>query len=330
MKSMVCPACESCAFESRETIEVEEQHKDYAPHDKTKQQLLNAAIKGSGHYQMVRCVSCGLEFSDPLEAPFAEWYDLAYSVLNARPTARWEFGEVLRHIPKEATLFEFGCGPGSFLSLCADNGIPAWGMDFSKDAVAGCLAKGLKAQEINLDEMAPLSDSRVVSQIASFHFVEHLARPASLFEHAATLAQSFAHLWVSVPSNKRPTRRYGLKDFLDQPPHHMTRWTEEAFREIGKRHGWRLVETIYEPLPLLAALWSIWFYSRADKRRQASGKPQGQLAETAHRLVTLPGALMRRLGRDRDLSGFSMLAHFVLNRSTESSAAKEDTSVLTV
>lgn len=140
---------------------------------------------------------------------------------------------------------------------CQKHGLPAFGIDFSEDGVAECLAKGLAARQVDLNEIASASDADRFQQMAAFHFVEHLDQPVTLFEQAASRALPSASLWVSVPSDLRPSRYFGDRDFLDQPPHHMTRWASEAFREIGIRHGWRLVQVFYEPMPMRTALWSI-------------------------------------------------------------------------
>jgi hypothetical protein len=149
--------------------------------------------------------------------------------------------------------------------------------------------------------------------MAAFHFLEHLDRPAALFEHAAARALPSAHLWISVPGDRRTTRRFGVREFLDQPPHHMTRWTSEAFREIGKGHGWRLVETLYEPIPLRTTLWWITAYSPTYQRWKAAGWLDNGLIEKSYRVLALPAAMIQRSTKDRNLSGYAMLAHFIFD-----------------
>ena len=313
MSQQVCPACGNNAFESGEPVSVADQHKLYAPDDElTQRALTGAASEAALHYQMLCCTRCGLEFCDPMTAPSAEWYRLAYRALDLFSLERWEFDEILSHIPPGASVFEFGCGTGNFLERCRKGGRAASGMDFSEDAVAGCVAKGLNV--LRLDLNAPANKSDPVPHIAALHCLEHIERPAVLFEHAAAKAAPSAHLWVSVPSDRRPTRRFGSRDYLDQPPHHMTRWTPEAFRQVGKRHGWRLVETLYEPISFRAALWSITAYSPRYKKWNTAGRFRNRLTDKAYRALALPATLVSYLRRERHLSGFSMLAHFVFEQ----------------
>lgn len=151
------------------------------------------------------------------------------------------------------------------------------------------------------------------NQMAAFHFLEHLDRRATLFEQATARALPSSHLWVSVSGDRRPSRFFGERDFLDQPPHHMTRWTFDSFRKIGSRHGRRLWETFYEPITLRAALWSISASSTMYRRWKTAGKPQNPTAERIFRAFILPATILRPLTIDRRMTGFSMLAHFVFD-----------------
>lgn len=310
MSQPVCPACENDLFELCEPVNVEEQHKLYAPGDEATQHVLTeAASKTALRYRMLRCKRCGLEFSDPMASPTAAWYQLVYRTLDLFSVDHWEYEEVISHVPEGAHVFEFECGSGNFLDRCQRRKRVVSGMDFSADAVASCVAKGLDVRQIDLNAIAPPSNS--VSNIVAFHFVEHVERPIKLFEHAAARAMPLANLWLSVPSDRRSTRRFGVRDFLDQPPHHMTRWTPEAFRQIGKRHGWRLVETLYEPISLRVSVWSITVCAPRYREWAAAGYFKNGLFEKAYRAVMFPAALLRYLLSERQLSGFAMLAHFV-------------------
>jgi SAM-dependent methyltransferase len=297
-----------------EYIDVAEQHRSYAPDDPmTQHDLTTAASESALAYQMLKCLNCSLEFGEPMRAPSAAWYQLAYRAQKLYPEVRWEFGEVLRRIRKGDRVFEFGCGSGSFLLCCQQHGLSASGMDFSNDAVQECVARGLAVRRLDLDEISGATGGDRFNHMTAFHFLEHLDRPATLFEQATARALPSSHLWVSVPGDRRPSRFFGERDFLDQPPHHMTRWTFDSFRKIGDCHGWRLSETLYEPIPLRAALWSISVSSTMYRKLNNAGKFQNPAVERIFRVFVMPAAMLRRLTIDRHLTGFSMLAHFVFD-----------------
>lgn len=313
MSAPVCPACGRDAAELIERLDVADQHALLAPADPGLQQRLTAvAAKSALEYQMLRCSHCGLEFSSPLRAPSSEWYRLAYDALDLYPVARWEFDEVLRHVHHGEGLLEIGCGPGAFLEKCRQRGLAASGVDFSEHAIQLCQERGLRARKLDLAGQTEADGCERVSHIAGFHVIEHLDRPDALFEYARRCALPASHFWLSVPSERRPSRRFGQRDFLDEPPHHMTRWNRTALAEIGARHGWRLVQVWYEPLTMRMAVGWISVSSRVYLRWKAARRLRNKWIERAFRGAFFPFAWLQRMTSQRDLSGHSMLAHFVL------------------
>jgi hypothetical protein len=313
MSAPGCPACGRGAAELIDRLKVADQHALYAPGDEELQRRLTAAAAATAlEYGMLRCPHCGLEFSVPLRAPSPEWYWLTYDALDLYPAARWEFDEVLRHVRRGEGLLEFGCGAGAFLEKCRQRDLDAAGVDFSAEAVQLCLARGLRARTLDLAAEPDGDDDEQVTHFVGFHVIEHLDRPEALFRYARRFALPSSHLWLSAPSDRRSSRCLGQPDFLDQPPHHMTRWTPAAFAAIAARHGWRLDQVRYEPLTMRAAVWWISVSSPAYLRWKAAGRFRSKWVERTFRAVFFAFALVQRLTTKRHLSGHSMLAHFVL------------------
>jgi trans-aconitate methyltransferase len=306
-----CPVCDGTSLETLEDVDISKQHYFYAPDDlDTQRRLTEAAAAAAVSYQMVRCNACSLEFSVPLIAPSAEWYSIAYRALKLYPAERWEFNEVLKRIrPPSEKLFEIGCGSGTFLEKCRANGISAQGMDFAKDAIDECLSKGLDVSILKLGDSPDVKLRGRFSHINAFHVLEHLEDPQSLFKLGSELAAEQCHLWISVPGELRPSRRFGEKDFLDQPPHHMTRWSAKAFAAMGKSTGWSLAEVLYEPISFRSAIWSISVASAIYKKSGLGNR--SPFLEQLLRIALLPYATVKRFTTESPLTGFSILAHFV-------------------
>jgi hypothetical protein len=68
---------------------------------------------------------------------------------------------------------------------------------------------------------------------------------------------------------------------------------------------------------LRTALWFITVHTPAYRRLNAAGRFQNRFVERAYRASALPAALIRRLSSQRQLSGFSMLAHFTRDARSE-------------
>src|SRR5208282_4250963 len=150
-------------------------------------------------------------------------------------------------------------------------GIEAHGVDFMEESVRRCVAKGLHVslERVGGDSLPPPRSG--FDHVSAFQVLEHLDSPRGLFEKASRVAGRNCHLWLSVPSDRRPSRRFGETDFLDQPPHHLSRWNPQAFAAIGALAGWKLAEVIYEPMPLRVAVWSITRASAHYKREKSLG-----------------------------------------------------------
>lgn len=310
-KPSACPACLGDIRQRLETIDVRDQHHRYSEDPQVRLLLDEAAERSGLEYHVCRCDACGLEYADPMRAPSAEWYALAYRARELFCDERWEFGAVLSSIPSGSRLLEFGCGTGGFLKLCRARQIGAIGVDFSSDAIAECRKEGLDGRQIDVCQPALRADEPLPDHIAAFHVLEHLDHPVALFEQGAAVAAPATKFWVAVPSHRRATRWLGEQDYLDQPPHHMTRWTDAALRAVARRAGWNLESVIYEPMPMKNAVWTLATRSALYQVLHRRGCiPWKTLRERAVRLALYPAAALKRLGPGRNITGFTMLARF--------------------
>ena len=306
-KSLQCLVCGSKDIVPLEEVDIPKQHALYAPSDKLMQERLTETARASAlRYQMMLCKNCGLEFAYPPVSPNAEWYNLAYRALNLYPDDRWEFPFVIQKIKAGDTVLELACGSGEFLKVCKANSIPAKGLDFASDAVNQCKKIGLDADLFDLTQPYQRPEEKAAN-ITAFHILEHLSDPNSLFRFASQAATKNTRLWVSLPSNLRPSRMLKQVDFLDQPPHHMSRWSKKAFAEIGKNNGWILEDVFYEPIPDATIIW--WITTRIKAYRSLQPLlSKSALLEKAARAILYPFVSARRGTRYKDMTGFTMLA----------------------
>jgi SAM-dependent methyltransferase len=308
-----CPACEESNVELETKIDVNAQHATYFPHDPAVQRKLSKAAEESVlGYQALVCRRCGLTYASPMKAPGSAWYEMAYAALAVKPERRWEFDFVLGQVTDVDRVYEIGCGFGGFLAMCKTRGIQATGVDFSRDAVRDCLSRGLDAAIADLGLAQSIPGSIAATVVVSFHVLEHLEHPDDLFKRAAEVSTPTAILWVSVPSAMRPARLLHIVEPLDEPPHHLTKWTSPAFTAIGDRNGWTLDTVTAEPFSWRLALWIVASQTRLYQKLQTIGLFRRLLPELAIRATLYPWSLyclLRNPARKR-MSGFAMIAKY--------------------
>ncbi|HKO82094.1 MAG TPA: class I SAM-dependent methyltransferase [Chitinophagaceae bacterium] len=306
--TLECPVCGHKDVSNLESIDVATQHLHYAPQSQKRQQeLTEAAMPSALSYQMVLCNNCQLEFANPKVAPGPAWYDLAYQTLHLYPHDRWEFQFVVQNLKSNGHLLELGCGSGEFLKICKTNNIPAMGLDFSPEAVNQCHKAGLDVQVLDLTKESN-NVNKDIKTITAFHVLEHLDDPVRIFDFASKVASKDTVLWIAVPSHARPSRTFGMIDFLDQPPHHMTRWNRKSLKEIGRRANWSLDKIYYEPISTKASCW--WITTKKMKIYKLLDsilikKPK---LEFVLRTVLFPFAFISRRLFFKQMQGFTMLA----------------------
>lgn len=303
-----CPACGAVDVESIEHWSLRDQHLAYCSGNA---EVARRLEQRHGHpidaYRILRCSGCRLEFADPPLAPSVEWYSALYAHLDLYPTQRWEYAVVADALAPAEAVVDYGCGSGNFLLSVRERVRHAFGFDFSSEGVTQARRQGLDVGLLDLDGGAEGAGLPVAADhVTAFHVLEHLTQPQTLFRFASRVARPSARLWVAVPSDRRASRVYGEPDVLDAPPHHLTRWSESALREIGLRCGWTLVRHAYEPLAESLQVWE------ATRRSSLYGlvDPPSRPLQWLYRRTLAAGVWAGGRHRRTNASGFSMLACF--------------------
>ena len=318
MTNNLCPACYTENSINLESIDLELQHAFYSPGNVAVQNELTKAISLSSQgYKMLKCTNCGLEYASPLVSPYTDWYGIAYKALSLYPAQRWECNYVLNHLQSSDLIAELGCGVGFFLKKCKSKKINCHGFDFSKDVIDKCLTDNLTVSLMDLSNTNSTDnflEKSKFNSIVSFHVLEHLDNPSQLFNFAWRHSLENADLWISVPSDKRLTRLFQEQDFLDQPPHHLTRWNANSLEKIGHHNGWDLKEIIYEPISLKQILWSYSTRFFIYKKIKNKYKNLDILIDRIFRYSLYPFALIWWLITRNKITGFTMLAKYSKNK----------------
>lgn len=223
-------------------------------------------------YHLVRCGSCGLEYTQDPEEQVQE-YERAYggdAVLTAdahayvspaarlaleeralflpppylTPAERWVLERIRRSIPSGARVLDVGCGTGRFLRALRRAGLNPVGVDPAANVVRALRHLGFEAHVGSIPGLDVSLDG--ISALTAFEVLEHLPSPLGAL---AELRERFpnAPFGGSVPSPDRATLSRG-RGPSDYPPNHYLRWTPGALEKALLAAGWSRV-VICKPRP---------------------------------------------------------------------------------
>lgn len=199
-----------------------------------------------GNYTMYSCPNCLLEWADPMLPGSDAYYTWLTQHSDYYPRDRWEWQQVFQLLkPKrEISLLEIGCGTGQFLSLCSDRNITATGLDLTASSVKTAKKQGLDAHCISLEKFATKT-SKKYDYVVAFHLLEHVSDPIDIVRQMRTILNPQGKIYLSTPY----TTRHPLQwfDYLNYPPHHMTRWNQTAYSALAQKLN--LKPKFYMPTP---------------------------------------------------------------------------------
>jgi SAM-dependent methyltransferase len=214
-------------------------------------------VEGYGQYTLHGCRKCEFTFCHPMRAADGGCYEA-----NAEYEDRWEFQWVANRLDALAlrgAVLDIGCGDGRFLSGLADR-FTLTGLDLNPSAIERArLTRGLKdVYTLTIEEMRQRTDlAGTYDVVTLFHVLEHVEDPAGLIASIAACLRPGGLLALSVPNPERLALRWCREEW-DYPPHHLTRWTPHALRNVLRDHGFQVHEQHGEPLRTLGQLHSVW------------------------------------------------------------------------
>jgi 2-polyprenyl-3-methyl-5-hydroxy-6-metoxy-1,4-benzoquinol methylase len=239
---------------------------------------IDNAVRGSAAITSLdRCDNCGFARFNPVIAGDAAFYE-AITTADYYVDERWEYhvAAVDLQRPQVRRVLDIGGGSGLFLRfLCARMpGLSLYGYEISPSGQANLKANGFGLIENLPDE--PLPEQRF-DAITVLQVLEHVSDPMAFLAKLSRQLNPGGMLILTTPDAEGPVSHF--PDALTEvPPHHVTQWTERAFRSGLASLGFGVEAVRREPLPsylwetYLPYMWheDIWpalKYGSADCRR---------------------------------------------------------------
>jgi SAM-dependent methyltransferase len=240
-----------------------------------------------GVFAIVRCANCGLEQTWPrpaageLKELYEKFYnagispDSAYRGLRERFFSsdlyrlwlRWD-GDMGFHGRRGAgRLLDVGCNEGRGLSLYADNGFQAEGLELNEAAAAVARQRGFPVHTENLGQFRPEEPFDVV---VLANVLEHAWDPVAMLVEARGLLRPGGEVWISCPNAASLWRRVFGRGWVNwHVPYHLWHFSPASLEQVLKQAGYELAALqTYTPALWLAQSLCVSLGARRGRSNQ--------------------------------------------------------------
>jgi SAM-dependent methyltransferase len=207
---------------------------------------LDIATEFSGLLEigLYHCAESGLQFFHPPIAGSAQFYEQLQPRADYYADDKDEYRYARQWIQPSDRVLEIGCGKAVFASQiqCADY----HGLEFSPKAVEMATHQGWKVTQETVQTHAQ-THVGIYDVVCAFQVLEHVAELRSFIQASLDCLKPNGILIYSTPSLDS-FMRWIPNCVLDMPPHHLTRWSDQAFQTLAKSYGIACIDLWHEPL----------------------------------------------------------------------------------
>jgi len=202
-----------------------------------------------GEWSLYQCSKCQVQFWVPFKNPGVKHYERKYIVRDImKPQFLYgyhkHFLKIQKNFPKGARVLDLGCATGDLIAELKDRGCEVWGVDLDKNAV-NFAKKYLKLENVyamSCDEFFKLPNLPKFDLIIFFELLEHLDNPLEFIQNIKKILKEDGTIVMSTPSRERILANLWQSDF---PPHHLTRWNENAIFNLFEKIGFKITRICY-------------------------------------------------------------------------------------
>jgi SAM-dependent methyltransferase len=196
------------------------------------------------------CGRCDLQFSDPMEEAGRGFYeeDALYAGIETRfaspAVLNWDQRRFLRDAPSSGgALLDVGCGTGQFAAAARRVGYRVTAIDLSRSQIALACTHfpDIAFEATALADFARAAPPASFDVVTAFQVLEHVADPAGFLALIRSMLRPDGFLALGVPNWRTwPV----LRDPLDAPPNHLTRWSVASLSVALHRAGFEPVRVL--------------------------------------------------------------------------------------
>ena len=181
--------------------------------------------------------------------------------LSAYIMLRFKFRALTKHVNKESSIVDFGCGTGGFLSYLKKKKYNVVGIDNSKKARDKCLKKNLKTYKSIYDF------KENIDTITFWHSFEHISNPSEILDQIIKQSKNNLTIVIALPNHRSfDAKYYGSFWAAYDVPRHRFHYSAIGIKKLMKSHGFECFKT----KPMLLDAFYISIMSEKYKKGKLS------------------------------------------------------------
>jgi len=177
----------------------------------------------------VRCLDCDVRFFTPAICGPPQFYEQLQRLPWYYLPEKREYQIAQRFVGADSSVLEIGCGAGNFHEFLP-KGCHYRGLEFNDLAISKARDRGLLVERLTVEDLAQ-SEHSSFDLVCAFQVLEHVEFPGRFLKAAVRLVKPGGMLAISVPSEDS-LMAYTPNNVLNTPPHHVTRWSDDALKSI--------------------------------------------------------------------------------------------------
>lgn len=240
----LCPICNSKKIEQKNTYSTSSLLDLWSIDFSS--EVRSEHISQAAETTLYKCNKCDFEYFFPVIFGTPSFYSELEQKSNYYESDKWDFLVALKIAKKvNGKILEIGSGPGNFLKKCIDSGIQSYGTEYNENAFEKAKSAGInmiKSEDMDLH-------INTFDAVFSFHVLEHVSNPMEFLEYHKKMIKKGGKICISVPNQSGPIS-FIDPCIMNMPPHHLTRWSLNSFKQAAEKLELKIIDVKYEPLLL--------------------------------------------------------------------------------
>jgi SAM-dependent methyltransferase len=190
------------------------------------------------------CAACDLRFYVPEFVGDEKFYESLQRFDWYYMSEKAEYEFAAQYITPEDRVLELGVGRGAFAAKIKAQSYV--GLELSEAAANLARERGVVVHKCSIEEHA-VDHPDAYDVVCSFQVLEHISDPKSFIESSLRCLRKGGKMIHSVPWEDGFIGTQ-TNNVLNMPPHHATRWTDKALRNLAVLFNLEVVAFGYEML----------------------------------------------------------------------------------